>query len=100
MSSEVMGKILQTIESKVRSRPSAVEYEMAYQARVAIDRIRFAIKQTEQAGGRADQVREIAMQLLDALNRLESVERRFQQRSRYSAPNRNGNRGKIPNRSE
>ena len=25
-----------------------MEYEMAYQARIAIDRIRFAIKQTEQ----------------------------------------------------
>ena len=91
-----MRQILQIMESEVQLRPSAMEYEMAYQARVAIDRIRFAIKQTEQAGGRVDQVRETAMQLLDALNRLESVERRFQQRSRYSAPNRNGNRREIP----
>jgi hypothetical protein len=32
------------------------------------------------------------MQMLDALNGLESVERRFQQRSRYTVPDRNGNR--------
>ena len=82
MSSKVMGQILQMMESEVRSRPSAIEYEMAYQARVAIDRIRFAIKQIEQTAGRPDQVRETAMQLLDALNRLESADRRFQQRSR------------------
>jgi hypothetical protein len=31
---------------------------MAYQARVAIDRIRFAIKHTEQFCPRSDQVRE------------------------------------------
>jgi hypothetical protein len=95
-----MRQILQIMESEGLLRPSATEYEMAYQARVAIDRIRFAIRQTEQAGGRADQVRETAMQLLDALNRLESVERRFQQRARYSAPNRNGNRREIPSRNE
>jgi hypothetical protein len=47
MSSKVMRQILQTIEDGVNSRPSAIEFEMAYQARVAIDRIRFAIKHTE-----------------------------------------------------
>jgi hypothetical protein len=31
-------------------RPSPAEFEMAYQARVAMDRIRFAIKATEMAG--------------------------------------------------
>ncbi len=29
--------ISQTIESEVRTRPSALEYEMAYQARIAVD---------------------------------------------------------------
>jgi hypothetical protein len=71
-----MRQILQIMESEGLLRPSATEYEMAYQ------------------------VRETAMQLLDALNRLESVERRFQQRARYSAPNRNGNRREIPSRNE
>jgi hypothetical protein len=55
---------------------------MAYQARVAIDRIRFAIKHTEQFGPRSDQMREAGLQLLDALQRLETVDRRFQARSR------------------
>jgi hypothetical protein len=82
MSSEVMHQIIETIEHEVNSRPSPSEFEMAYQARVAIDRIRFAIKHTEQFCPKSDPVREVGLQLLDALQRLETVERRFQQRSR------------------
>ena len=81
MSPEVMNQILQTIEDAANSTPSALEFEMAYQARVAIDRIRFAIKHTEQFGPNSDQMREAGLQLLDALQRLETVERRFQVRS-------------------
>lgn len=40
-----MRQIVETIEADVQSRPSAIEFEMAYQARVAIDRIRFAVRQ-------------------------------------------------------
>ena len=75
-----MGQILQTIESEGRSRPSAMEYEMAYQARIAIDRIRFAIKQTEQVAPHSDQAREASLQLVDALDRLEAADRHFQSR--------------------
>ena len=71
-------KILQTLESEGRVRPSGIDFELAYQARVAMDRIRFAIRQTEAFGSHSDQVREAGLQLLDALNRLESVDRRFQ----------------------
>jgi hypothetical protein len=80
VSSKIMGQILQTIESEVRSRPSAMEYEMAYQARIAIDRIRFAITQTEQSARHSDPVREASLQLVDALDRLESADRHFQSR--------------------
>jgi len=83
MSSKVMRQILQTIEDGVDSRPSAIEFEMAYQARVAIDRIRFAIKHTEQFVPCTPQSREAGLQLLDALQRLETVDREFQSRSRY-----------------
>src|ERR1035438_3493532 len=82
MSSKVMRQILQTIEDGANSRPSAVEFEMAYQARIAIDRIRFAIRHTEQFVPCTDQTREAGLQLLDALERLETVDRRFQDRSR------------------
>jgi hypothetical protein len=85
MSSKVMRQILQTIEDGVNSRPSAIEFEMAYQARVAIDRIKFAIKHTEQFGPNSDQMRQAGLQLLDALQRLETVERRFQERSRLGS---------------
>ena len=83
MSSEAMHEFLQTVEAEVQSRPTPTEFEMAYQARVAIDRIRFAIKHTEQFGPRTEQMREAGVQLLDALQRLETVDRRFQQRSRF-----------------
>jgi hypothetical protein len=106
MSSEIMHQILQAIEEEVNSRPSAIEFEMAYQARAAIDRIRFAIKHTEQFCPRSDQLREAGLQLLDALERLETVDRRFQTRSRISreprhpeaehaAENGNGERKEI-----
>ena len=75
-----MSQILQTIESEVRSRPSAMEYEMAYQARIAIDSIRFAIKQIEQFARHSDPAREASLQLLDALDRLEAADRHFQSR--------------------
>lgn len=77
-----MHQILQTIGADVQSRPTAIEFEMAYQAHVAIDRIRFAIKHTEQFGPRTDQMREAGLQLVDALHRLETVDHRFQERLR------------------
>lgn len=88
MDSALVHQFVEFIETEAGSRPSAMEFEMAYQAHIAIQRIRFAIKQTEQAGGRVEQIREAGMQLLDALDRLESVERRFQQRSRCISPDR------------
>ena len=80
-----MHRIVGIIEAEVRERPSAIEFEMAYQARVAIDRIKFAIKHTEQFSKPCIHMREAALQLLDALERLESLDRRFQIRSRVAA---------------
>ena len=82
MASETMHRIVELIESSAQSRPSPMEFEMAYQARVAMDRIRFAIKLTEQFGPHTDQMWEAGIQLLEALQRLEVVDRRFQSRSR------------------
>jgi hypothetical protein len=90
MSSEVMHQIGEPIEAEVMSRPSAIEFEMAYQSRIAIDRIKFAIKHTEQFSKPCIHMRDAALQLLDALERLESLDRRFQIRSRI-ATGRNGN---------
>jgi hypothetical protein len=77
-------EIVARIEATAQARPTAMEFEMAYQARVAMDRIRFAIKHTEQFAPHTDQTREAGLQLLDALERLETVERRFQRRSRFA----------------
>jgi len=55
----------------------ALNFEMAYQIRVAIDEIRFAIKATESCSNNPTVILETRIQLLDALGRLQSAERRF-----------------------
>jgi hypothetical protein len=62
-----------------------MEFELAYQARVAMDRIRFAIKHSDQFAQGTEQMQEVGLQLLDALQRLENAERRFQERSRIGS---------------
>ena len=84
-----MHQIIETIEAEMKLRPSEMEFETAYQVRVAIDRIKFAIRHTEQFVEPCVHVRETGLQLLDALERLESLDRRFQIRSRI-AVDRNG----------
>ena len=66
-------------DAQVKFWPSPIEFEMAYQIRVAIDRIRFAIKATDQLAHHPRQLQEAGLQLVDALDRLESAERGFQQ---------------------
>jgi hypothetical protein len=85
MSLEKVSEIVSAIEAGLHTLPTPAEFEMAYQARVAIDRIRFAISQNEKSASSCDQVREANLQLLDALNRLEWVERKFQIRCARSA---------------
>ncbi len=85
MNSEVMSQIKQIIDTKAQAQPTPMEFELAYQARVAMDRIRFAIRHTEQFAPHIDQMQEAGLQLLDALQRLETAERRFQERSRTTA---------------
>jgi hypothetical protein len=87
MSSEMMQEVLEMIEAEADSRATPFEYELAYQARVAIDRIRFAIQQTEKFAPHTDHMREVGLQLLDALDRLQSAERRFQRRFRPHTAN-------------
>jgi hypothetical protein len=84
MRSEIMHQIVEVIEGQVRSRPSQFEFEMAYQARVAMDRIKFAIKHAEQFSKPCIHMRDASLQLLDALERLESLDRRFQIRSKIA----------------
>jgi hypothetical protein len=78
MKGELAEEIFQLIEARSHARPTPMEFEMAYQSRVAIDRIRFASKHTEQFGPQTEPMREVRRQLLDALQRLETVDRQFQ----------------------
>lgn len=82
MNSVITEYFLDLIEAEVQRRPRAAEFEMAYQTRIAMDRIKFAIKHTEQFAPRTTEMREVGLQLLDALNRLDSADRQFQKRFR------------------
>lgn len=48
---ELVRHVFSLVEAKVLSQPSSAEFEMAYQAHIATEKIRFAIKRTEQARG-------------------------------------------------
>ena len=82
MKTELADEMFSLIEAQVKSRPAPIEFEMAYQVRIAIDRIRFAIKASDQYANRPSQLQEAALQLLDALDRLESADRSFQRHFR------------------
>jgi hypothetical protein len=86
MRSELAKEIFALIEGRSPVPPTPIEFELAYQARVATDRMRYAIKCIEQFGPRSDEMREACFQLLDGLDRLESAERNFQKRFRISTP--------------
>jgi hypothetical protein len=77
-------EVFSLIEANLTSGPSSEEFQMACQVRVALDRIRFTVKQLEQIGVIANSVREVSLQLLNALERLESADRWFQSRSRQA----------------
>ena len=80
--SELVKEVVSIVEAKISSAPSASEFEMAYQARISAERIRFAIRAMEQARNTSVSLEEAGLQLLDALDRLESCDRRFQYRFR------------------
>jgi hypothetical protein len=61
---------------------------LAYQARIAVERIRFAIRQTDSVTANQPVLQEVGMQLLDALDRLETAERHFQERFRLDPSTR------------
>jgi hypothetical protein len=81
MTAKFIEEVMAELTLVAQSAPSSIEFEMAYQARVACDRIRFAINSVESLSPRAGACTESCLQLMDALQRLENVERRFQRRS-------------------
>jgi hypothetical protein len=82
MNAKFLQRVLSSVERHLESKPSPTDFELAYQVRTACDRIRFAIKNTEQCATHSSQVCEANLQLLDALDRLESADRHFQDRFR------------------
>jgi hypothetical protein len=56
MNSDIMSEVLPMVDGEVQAGPTAMEFELAYQARVAMDRIRFAIRHAEQFAPQTDQI--------------------------------------------
>ncbi len=78
MNQELAKEVFELIETEFKSESSGPAFELAYQARIAIDRIRFVIRQTENLLSQSVPGREAGLQLLDALDRLQSAESHFQ----------------------
>ncbi len=83
-------EINELLDAAAQSRPCSAEFEVAYQSRVVMDRIRFAIRVTDQTPPKPDQLREAGIQLLDALDRLGGIDRKFQARLKPGGRCRNG----------
>jgi hypothetical protein len=82
---EFARKVIAMVQTEMPIRPAAIEFEIAYQAKVAVERIRFAIKQIDVQARDSAQLREVSLHLLDALDRLQSAEQHFQESWRTSA---------------
>ncbi len=67
--------------------PSPLDFEMAYQARVAVEPIRFAIRSVQQIRSAATCLKQASPQLLDAFDSPESAFRHFQHRFRSDCAN-------------
>ena len=86
MNPELARELNALFDAAAQSRPSSAEFEVAYQSRVVMDRIRFAIRVTDQSPPKPDQLREAGIQLLDALDRLDRIDRGFQTRLKQTVP--------------
>ncbi len=86
MNKELAKEVFDLLETEFKSEPSSAAFELAYQARIAIDRIRFAIRQSENLLAPSAPGREASLQLMDALDRLQSAEFHFQRSFRRPIP--------------
>jgi hypothetical protein len=74
-----------------RDRPSPIDFGVAYQARVALESIRLAIKHIERVAQGSEQVREVSLLMQDALDRVDELDSQFQTRSRIRVLPRSAN---------
>lgn len=81
-SSQLAKEVFSIVERKVLAERPSMEFEMAYQMKVAGEKIRFVLKSIDMFG-LGSVAQEISLQLLDALQRMEDVDRRFQNRCSY-----------------
>ena len=85
-SSQLAKEVVSIVERKVLGERPSMQFEMANQMKVAGERIRFALKLMHMLGANPT-VQEISLQLLDALERMDDIDRRFQRYSFRSTRN-------------
>lgn len=70
-------KLLELFDTYSAENQTPLAFELAYQVRVAIDKIRFAITQIDSCAKHSSQVHEASLQLADTLDRLSAADRKF-----------------------
>jgi hypothetical protein len=73
-----------SLMENVWHRAPGPDFELAYKARLASDRVRFAIQATEHSCEANKELQEVRLQLLDALEVLATADRSFQRRFRMT----------------
>jgi hypothetical protein len=77
-SAELAREVFSIVERKLSSERRSMEFEMAYEMRVVADKIRFAVRAPDSIGPLS--ASEVSLQLLEALDLLEGLDRRFRRR--------------------
>lgn len=95
--SEFAREVLALVGPGKTYEPVEIKFELAYQSRLAVERIRFAIREIEKHVPGQSHLCEASLQLADALDRLESADRHFQDtlRNRSRAAVHDNQKGKC-----
>ncbi len=95
--SEFAREVLALVGPRETYEPVEIKFELAYQSRLAVERIRFAIREIEKHVPGQSRLCEATFQLADALDRLESADRHFQEslRNRSRTPVHDRQNGKC-----
>lgn len=81
------------VHGKTASDQASFEFEMAYQMRVASDRILFAIRALDTIF--PGKITDISVQLVEALERLQRTDQRFQRRWNQRSPQAREESGEL-----
>ena len=81
MTAKPFARLLSIINGQNTAHLAPVHFELAYQARLSVEKIKFVIKQLDSSNQDA-RTQESILQLLDVLDRLQSADQHFQDQFR------------------